>query len=72
MFIHSHKIETLERASQLAQDIETSLRFSTERRVIPKTEEQSSSNTHTTRNPKGKSIIDKSSRSAKGSQYFKY
>ena len=27
LFIHSHKIETLEQASQLAQDIKTSLRF---------------------------------------------
>jgi len=48
MFIHSHKTKTLEQASQLAQDIETSLRFFSERRVIPKAGEQLSPNTHTT------------------------
>ena len=36
MFIHSHKIETLEHASQLAQVIDISLRFFPERRVISK------------------------------------
>ena len=36
MFIHSHKIETRKQVSQLVQDIEASLRFSSERRVISK------------------------------------
>ena len=36
MCIHSHKIEILEQTSQLAQDIEISLRFSSEHMVIPK------------------------------------
>jgi len=72
MFIHSHKIETLEQASQLAQDIKTSLRFSSERRVIPKVGEQLNPNTHATRDPNGKSVIGESSRNAKGSQCFKY
>ena len=40
IFIHSHKIETFEQASQLAQDIEGSLRFSSERRIISKAREQ--------------------------------
>jgi len=60
-FIHSHKIETLEQASQLAQDIKTSLRFSTERRDIPKIGEQPSLNTHITKDSKGKSVIGESS-----------
>jgi len=67
MFIHFHKIETLERANQLAQDIETSFRFSSERRVFPKVEEQPSPNTQTNRDPKGKFVIGESSRNAKGS-----
>ena len=71
MFIHSHKIETLEQVSQLAQERETSLRFSTERRVISKVGEQSSPNTHTTRDPKSKSVIGGSSKSANDGQYFK-
>ena len=57
MFIHSHKIETLEQASQLAQDIETSLRFSIERRVFPIAGEQPSPNTNTTKDTKGKSVM---------------
>jgi len=61
MFIHSYKIETLEQASQLAQDIATSLTFSTERRVIPKAGEQPSPSTHTTRDPKDKAVIGESS-----------
>jgi len=71
MFIHSHKIETLERVSQLVQDIETFLRFSSERRVIFKAGEQPSPNSHNTRDPKGKSVIGESSRNTKGSQCFK-
>ena len=70
MFIH-HKIENLEQASQLAQDIETSLRFFSERRVFSKAGEQPSSKTHTTRDPKGKSVIGESSRNTNGSQCFK-
>jgi len=66
------KIETLEQASQIAQDIEISLRFSSERRVIPKTGKQHSPKTHATRDPKGKSVIGKSSKNTKGSQCFKY
>ena len=69
MFTHSHKIET--HASKLSQYIETSLRFSKECWVIPKTREQPSSNTHATRDLKGKSVIGESSMNAKGSQYFK-
>jgi len=46
MLIHSHKIETLEQTSQLAQDIETSLRFFLECRIIFKVGEQPSPNTH--------------------------
>jgi len=57
MFIHSNKLETLEQASKLAQDIKTSFRFSSEHRIIRKAGEQPSSNTHATRDPKGKSII---------------
>jgi len=71
MFIHSQKIETLEQASQLTQDIETSLRFSSEHRIFSKAREQPNPNTNTTKEPKGKSVIGESSRSAKGSQYFK-
>ena len=62
MFIHSYKIETREQASQLTQD---SLRVSSERRIIPKVGEQSNLNTHTTRDPKGKSVIGESFRNAK-------
>jgi len=40
MFIHSHKLETLEQAKQLAQDIETSISFSSERKIISKAGEQ--------------------------------
>ena len=69
--IHSHKIETLEQASQLAQDIETSLRLSSKRRVILKAGKQPGLNTHTTRDSKDKSMIGESSRNAKGSQCFK-
>ena len=72
MFIHSHKIETLEQASQLAQDIETFLGFSTECRVISKVREQPNPNTNTIKDTKGKSVIGGPSKSAKGSQYFKY
>ena len=71
MFIHSHKIEILEQASQLAQDIKTFLRFSTERRVISKVREQPNPNTNTIKDTKGKSVIGGPSKSAKGSQYFK-
>jgi len=71
IFIHSHKIKTLEQASQLAQDIETSLRFSSQRRVIPKVRKQSSPNTHATRDPKSKSVIGESSKNVKCSQCFK-
>jgi len=71
MFIHSHKIETLEHASQLAQNIETSFKFSSERRVIPKAREQPSPNTNTNKDPKGKYVIGESSKSAKSSQCFK-
>jgi len=49
MFILSHKIEACEQASQLAQDIGISLRFSSERRVIPKAGMQPTPNTHTTK-----------------------
>ena len=65
MFIHSYKIETLEQASQLAQDIETSLTFSTERRGMPKAGEQPSPSTHTTRDPKKKICDSESSRNVK-------
>jgi len=71
MFIHSHKIETLEQASQLARDIETSLRFSSERKIFSKAGKQPNPNTHTSRDPKGNAVIGESSKSAKGSQYFK-
>jgi len=54
MIIHSHKIETLEQASQLAQNIKTSLKFSTERKVIPEAGEQPSPNTYTNKDPTGK------------------
>ena len=69
MLIHSHKVETLKHASQLAQNIETSLRFSSEHRFIP-TAEQPRSNTHATRDPKDKSTIGESSKNVKGSQYL--
>ena len=68
MFIHFHKIATFEKASQLAQDIKTSLRFSSKRRVIPKVEEQASPNTRAIRDPKNKFVIGESSKNAKGSQ----
>ena len=71
MSIHSHKIKTLEQASQPAQDRETSLRFSSVRRVIPKIGEQPNLNTHTTRDPKSETVIGEPSRNTKGSQYFK-
>jgi len=71
IFIHSHKIETLEQASQLAQDIETSLKFSPERSVIPKAGKQLSPNIHATRNSKGKYVISESSKHVNGSQCFK-
>ena len=70
--VHAHKIETLEQASQLAQDIDISLRFSSERRVIPKARKQPSPNINATRDSKGKSVIGESSKNAKGSQCFKY
>ena len=67
MSIHSHKIKTLEQVNHLAQDIQTSLKFSSECRVIPKAEEQPSPNTHATRDPKDKSVIGETSKNAKGS-----
>ena len=67
MFIHSHKIEILEQASQLTQDKKTSLRISSERKIIPKAGEQPRSKTHTIRDPKSKSVIGESSRNAKDS-----
>ena len=39
--------------------------------VIPKVGEQPSPNTHTTRDPKGKSVLGESSKSANDSQCFK-
>ena len=71
MFIHSHKIETLEQESQLAQDIETSLKFSSKCSVIPKAREQPNPHTHTTRDPKGKFVVGESSRNTKGIRCFK-
>ena len=71
MFIHSHKLETLEQASQLAQDKETFLKFSSERRVIPKVGEQHKPDTHATRESKGESVIGESSKNVKYSQCFK-
>ena len=71
MFIHSHKIETLEQASQPAQNIETSFRFFSERRAISKAGEEPNPNTNTTKDPKGKSVIGESSKSVKNSQCFK-
>jgi len=65
MFIHSREIETLKKASQLAQDIETSLRFSTECTTIPKAGEQPNPNNNTTKDTKVKSVIGESFRSAK-------
>jgi len=64
-------MDTLEQASQLAQDIKISLRSFTERRVIPKIGVQLNPNTHITRDSKNKYVIGESSRCAKGSQYFK-
>jgi len=63
--------QILEQASQLAQDIETSLKFSSKRKVIPKTGEQPNPNTHTTKDSKDKSVISESPKNAKGNQYFK-
>ena len=42
--------------------------FSSEHRIISKAEKQPSPNTHATRDPKGKSVIEKSSRNTKGGQ----
>jgi len=70
MFIHSHKLETLEQASRLAQDIKTSLRFSSERKIIPKTGDNLAQ-TLTPLDLKDKSVIGESFKNAKGSQYFK-
>jgi len=72
MLIHSHKIETLEQANQLAQDIETSLKFFSERKVILKVGEQPNSDIHATRDSKSKSVIGKSSKHPKSSQCFKF
>ena len=70
MFIHSHKIETLEQASQLAQDRKTSL--SSECRVIPKARRATYPiHSYTTREPKGNPVISKSFKNAKGNQCFK-
>jgi len=55
----------------LRSDIETSIRFSSKRKVIPKAGKQSNPNTHATRDPKGNSMIGESSKNAKGSQCFK-
>ena len=71
MFIYSHKIETLEQISQLAQDIEPPSGFSSDRRVISKVGEQPSPNIHTTRDSKDKYVICEFSKNAKGSHYFK-
>ena len=54
IFIHSHKIVTLEQVSQVDQDIETSFKFSSERKAFPKDGEQPNLNTYTTRDPRGK------------------
>jgi len=50
-------METIEQASQVAQDIQTSLRFFSEHRIIPKAMKKPSLNTHVTIDPKGKSVI---------------
>ena len=71
MFIHSHKLETLELTSQLAQNIETFLRFSSEHKIIFKATEQLSINTYAPRDHKVKCVIGESSKNAKSSQYFK-
>ena len=71
MFIHSHKIETLEQTRQLTQDIKASLGFSSEGRVNPKAREQLNPNNHATRDPKRKSVVGESSRNTKGGQCFK-
>jgi len=49
-----------------------SLRFSLERRVIPKAREQCNPKTHTIRDPKGKSVIDEAFKNANGSHCFKH
>jgi len=75
MLIHSQNMTSLAPASQLAQDIENSLKFSSEHSFIPKVREHSKRqpevtvkpNFSTTKNPKGKSVIGESSKQgAKG------
>ena len=75
MLIHSQNMTSLTLASQLVQDIENSLKFSSKHSFIPKVREQSKRqpevtvkpNFSTTKNPKGKSVIGESSKQdAKG------
>ena len=69
MFIHLHKLETLEqpassRYRNLPQIFLQSVGSFLKQR-------SNLAQTHATKEPKGKSVIGESSQNAKGSQYFK-
>jgi len=75
MLIHSRNVTSLAQASQLAQDIDNSHKFSLECRFVLKVGEQFRrqpentvrASTNTTKNPKDKSVIGESSKQgAKG------